>query len=401
MRVNTGGILAPQDVVGRDAFIESLWRTLERQGIVLVAERRMGKTSILIKMKAEPPPDTLVLMSDVEGASRVAEFIELLLREIGRHLGTATKVATWFDKLKQDLGGTEVGGWVKLPAAAAQSWKAHLARLLGDLATNHPQRLVLVWDELPWMLQKVAAAEGPAMVVDLLDVLRSQRQKHRNLRMVYTGSIGLHHVARGLHEGGPVGAPLNDLRTIEVPPLDREHAAGLALSLLHGEGLQMDEPEAVAAAIAGAVEGIPYFVQHIVAGLADRRQRVTRERVEQQVAEALTDPQDPWNLEHYRQRMGEYYGAQAGLARAVLNQLAEFDSLTLGELHERLRVSFQGNTEADRKSLEGDREPLRSLLKRLQRDHYLRQEASGAYAFRFAILRRWWRLDLDMDRDME
>ena len=38
-------------------------------GVVLVAERRMGKTSIIRKMKAEPQPDTLVLLSDVEGIS--------------------------------------------------------------------------------------------------------------------------------------------------------------------------------------------------------------------------------------------------------------------------------------------------------------------------------------------
>ncbi|BAZ14493.1 hypothetical protein NIES4071_63370 [Calothrix sp. NIES-4071] len=54
MKANPGGQVAPSDVVGRDSLISSFWDILERQSLVLSAERRMGKTCIIKKMQAEP-----------------------------------------------------------------------------------------------------------------------------------------------------------------------------------------------------------------------------------------------------------------------------------------------------------------------------------------------------------
>jgi hypothetical protein len=47
MRTNPGGGLAPEEVVGRDALIADLWDKLERHSVMMTAERRMGKTSVL------------------------------------------------------------------------------------------------------------------------------------------------------------------------------------------------------------------------------------------------------------------------------------------------------------------------------------------------------------------
>jgi len=76
--------------------------------------------------------------------------------------------------------------------------------------------------------------------------------------------------------------------------------------------------------------------------------------------------------------------------------VVESSPLDLGELHDRLKVSFQPDNEVSRGIVEGDREMLRTLVKLMQRDHYLRQEEDGAYAFRFDLIRRWWRLDLGL-----
>ena len=53
MRTNPGGGLAPEEVVGRDALIADLWDKLERHSVMMTAERRMGKTSVLRKMLAQ------------------------------------------------------------------------------------------------------------------------------------------------------------------------------------------------------------------------------------------------------------------------------------------------------------------------------------------------------------
>ncbi len=175
MKANPGGLVSPQNVIGRERFIERLWATLSQVGVIMVSERRMGKTSIINKMAAEVPQDSLVLFSDVEGVSRAHEFVETLISDMHSYQNTATKTATHVKTFWESIGGTEIGGVLRLPQAAVPHWKTHLAKVLNNFVKHQDRRVVFIWDELPWMLQKIVRAEGQAAVVDLLDVLRAQR----------------------------------------------------------------------------------------------------------------------------------------------------------------------------------------------------------------------------------
>jgi hypothetical protein len=78
---------------------------------------------------------------------------------------------------------------------------------------------------------------------EVLDVLRSIRQSITGIRMVYTGSIGLHHVLDELRGGGEVShAPMNDMDRLDVPPLERADAIDLAQRIIAGESLPADAP---------------------------------------------------------------------------------------------------------------------------------------------------------------
>ncbi len=46
MKANPGGQVAPSDVVGRDSLISNFWDIIERQSLVLSAERRMGTSKL-------------------------------------------------------------------------------------------------------------------------------------------------------------------------------------------------------------------------------------------------------------------------------------------------------------------------------------------------------------------
>lgn len=391
MKANPGGAVSPENVMGRDRLIERLWATLKHQSLVLVAERRMGKTCIIKKMEAQPPNGITIQVRDVGGVSSPIEFVERVAEDVEKHLKLFQKTATKAKEFWASLGGTQILG-VKLPTTAAPHWKALLERILGDLAQHGDRQVILCWDELPWMLQKIARSEGETVVMDLLDTLRGLRQTHANLRMIYTGSIGLHHVVTALREEGYVNSPVNDMRTVEVPPLDDGHAEALAKALIQGEGLTSSAPDETAAIIAKRVDAIPFYIHHVVAAMADRGQAATPEIAETIVAEALANAQD-WDLEHFRSRLGAYYGERAEVVRALLDQLAETEPLVLDELHERLKLNLSRLGTNAQRMVEGDREALRTLLKLMQRDHYLRQDQDGGYRFRFGLIRRWWRLD--------
>ena len=66
------------------------------------------------------------------------------------------------------------------------------------------------------MLDNIKQDSGEKVAMEVLDTLRSLRQMSGNqspskLRMVFTGSIGLHHVISSLKQAGYANAPTNDL----------------------------------------------------------------------------------------------------------------------------------------------------------------------------------------------
>ena len=46
--------VGPKNVVGREKLIEKIWKKLETRSLQFTAERRVGKTTVMTKMDAEP-----------------------------------------------------------------------------------------------------------------------------------------------------------------------------------------------------------------------------------------------------------------------------------------------------------------------------------------------------------
>lgn len=396
MKANPGGSIAAEDIVGRDHLVERLWQTLSRQSLVLVAERRMGKSCVIKKLQAEKPAGVLTFVRDVENVATPLEFVERIYHDVEEHLSRRQKTAGRTRRLLQEVAGTEIAGLIKLPTAAAPHWKSLLEKLIEDVTENQDRTVVLFWDEFPWMLQKIKRTSGEAVAMDVLDSLRCLRQTHDSLRMVYTGSIGLHHVTSALVEAGHTHGPLNDMRIVEVPSLSEPDARFLAAELLRGEGLRSEDLDETADCIATEVDCIPYYIHSVVATLKDRGEVVDTGRIKQFVSEALVDPQDQWNLQHYQDRLPDYYGAdRVPVVLSLLDQLAAAcGPLTFDELLSSLSIHVSiDEGKAARRILTGDSELLRQMLMLLQRDHYIQQSSDdGAYTFRFPLIKRWWRL---------
>ena len=54
MKANPGGQIDFKAVIGRERLIQVLWETVEQQSLVITAERRIGKTTVIKKMRHEP-----------------------------------------------------------------------------------------------------------------------------------------------------------------------------------------------------------------------------------------------------------------------------------------------------------------------------------------------------------
>lgn len=385
MKANPGGQIAPSEVIGRDAFIQRLWRVLQRQSLVLCAERRMGKTCIIKKMVAEVPQDKLPIYRDLEGIRTPLEFVETVFHDVKSYLSGLKRTAERARKLLTQLSGTEVGDVVRFPDVVAHHWKNLLTSTIEDLVEHQDRTVIFFWDEVPLMLYNIKHRNSENEAMEVLDTLRSLRQMHSDLRMVFTGSIGLHNVITSLKRMGYSNDPTNDMRTVDVPSLLPDDAQKLARLLLEGESIQTDNSQATAQAIAAAVDGIPHYIHHIIDEMVERSDKGNAAIVEEIVDACLTDPLDCWHMRHYLERIDTYYTPEErplvlGLLDilAVSTQPLPFDDL-LNLLKSQMKTE--------------DSEMARNMLMLLQRDHYVIREIDGAFRFCFPLIQRWWRLE--------
>jgi len=389
MKANPGGHIDPQEVIGRDEIIDRIWDTLERQSIRMNAERRIGKTTIINKLKFEPRSGWAPIFQDLEQYHTAPEFVMAVFRAVERFLSLRQRTAGHAKALLATLGGTEVRGVVKLPARIDLPWKEILSSTVHDLVEERgkqAERTLFLWDEVPFMLANINDREGEPVAMEVLDALRGLRQTYggRGLRMVLTGSIGLHHVITALKRRNYANAPLNDTFPVEVPPLDIAAARELAIRLIEGENIHTESRRQTAGAIAEAADRFPFYIHHIVKALKQSGMDGTPDSVEQVVSAHLVDASDPWELNHYRERIPVYYGQ--GSEQAVLGILDATAVRSEATTVDDLLAELKGTGTLD------DRERLIDLLRLIEQDHYLARDAGGRLRFKFPLLQRWWKL---------
>ncbi|HEX7289922.1 MAG TPA: hypothetical protein VF250_02235 [Conexibacter sp.] len=385
LRVNPGGDLTPGQVVGRDPFVASLWDAIRRQSVVLTAERRMGKTSVLRKMVAEPAAGTFPIMRTLQWMTSPEEWVRGLLADTERALPGLLRRSLGERLSRAGVKRIDISHFgVEFEPTSNQGWKDVAGDTFAVLDREPDVSIVLLWDELPHMVAAVRDNRGPLVARELLDTLRALRETYCRVRMVFSGSLGLHHVVNGLRPHGGMWAPAHDMLLLDLPPLDAGDATYLAGELLRNERLRCDDRAEAAAAIADEVDGAPYYVHHVVHQLRGRQRSrrcgaIEPALVRTVVEQALRDPLDPWQLQHYVDRVDAYYGPDADTVKAVLDVLAVAGGpLTLEQLHSQIAAHL----------VPPSRERLRDLLVLVCKDHYL--TGGPAYAFRLSLVRRAW-----------
>lgn len=381
MRANPGGVIEPTSVVGRDELIDEIWRILETRHLQILSDRRYGKSCVIQKMAAEPRPGWTAVYTDLESERTPLGFVEVVYAQIAPLLSRRQRTATRLLQMVRDLSGLEVHG-LKLPPALGADWMRLLQAVFQDLEEHLDGNLVFFWDEVPYMLQNVRDDVGEEAARQLLDALRAIRQTSRRTRMVFTGSIGLHHVLSSLVQSGrSAQAPTNDMAEIYVAPLTLEDAIHLARMLFVGESLPVADLQATAVQLAEGVGGVPYYVHHVV-DAARHVGRIDPAAVDEIIDRSIRSPSDPWNLAHYRKRLRIYYGAREALALEVLDTVARAD-------HPIPRLELVDLVIA--KEAASDSEDVLAMLRLLQLDHYLVRDDEGSFRFASTIVARWWR----------
>ena len=155
MQINPGGRLDIQDVIGRDNEIDRYWGVLKRQGLVISAERRIGKTHIVLKMRDECQSGYLPFYQDLEAVHSIVDLIRsihnIIQQSSTRSPGFKTRLAKWSHLIPKKVAG------IDLPTADSM-WRDLLAKAFDDLISIADNRIVLMlWDEFPLMGGSIVA----------------------------------------------------------------------------------------------------------------------------------------------------------------------------------------------------------------------------------------------------
>jgi hypothetical protein len=372
MSLVVGGIVRPENVVGRVRDVSEVMASLTASGAVLVGDRRHGKTSLARVVQAAAVADGAVVVAASAERETYGEFVAALATELGR------LQPLWAQEMAKLRISLTAG-----PLKVERDGRA--AAALDDLLDRTVEgaggrRVVLFIDEVTILARNLERHERGAGD-NFLHVLRRFRQKHGTaVATVLSGSIGFHHVSPD------APSTVNDIRKIPVGPIRSDHAAYLAECLLLGGGVEASGRQAVSEAIAAAAENIPYYIQHLVAATLafwrNSRALPQPDEVSHFVERAIEDPTDPWDLKHYRNRLGDYYGAASPSIGKLLDIYAHAPlPLTIDETLTRLRS--EGNSLADHAELV-------ALVERLELDHYLTR-TGDANRFASVLVQRAWR----------
>jgi hypothetical protein len=373
MSLVVGGIVQPENVVGRVRDVAEVMQSLNGSGAVLVGDRRHGKTSLARVVQRDARLAGAVVVAVSAERETYGEFVAALATELGQ------LEPLWAQEMAK-LRITLTAGPLKVERDVRSA--AALDELLDRVVARAGGRQVVLFVDEVTILARNLERHDRGAGDNFLHVLRRFRQKHGTaVATVLSGSIGFHHVSPD------APSTVNDIRKIVVGPIRADHAAYLAECLLLGERVPAEGRKDVAEAIADGAENIPYYIQHLVAAaLRSWRNSQTPlrpEAIPHLVDEAIENPTDPWDLKHYRNRLRDYYGADANKIGKLLDIYANADAaLSIDDTFMRLQSEGSAIT---------DRAELVALIERLELDHYL-SRSRDADRFASPLLQRAWRM---------
>jgi hypothetical protein len=145
-------------------------------------------------------------------------------------------------------------------------------------------------------------------------------------------------------------------------------------------------------------DGVPFYIHAVCSKLGEFDGPVDVERIEQTVRQQLSSDQDPWEMEHFRERLSIYYKGtiddvtgkplrNEDIARTILDHMATVtEPQSIDQVWDVVKSNFQIT----------DRNHIVKLLGSLALDHYLVHDSDSndkkRYLFRFPLIQRWWKL---------
>ena len=315
MRNIIGQAVVGDDLYGRDYELARLWEHFDQgEHVLMLAPRRVGKTSLMLELHRAPRENWHVINVDVEGGDGPEDCVAAMIAALAADSRYRTRFESipFSSTIKSVLEGlsanVDIGVLrVELKRAIGHEWD-RVAAQMQDRLINLPQgggKLLIILDELPILVSRMLRDDRRSDADLLLARLRQWRQEPTLRGMVHTlvgGSIGL----EGILRRAGLSASINDLVPFRVDPWDRPTAGQFLLELGHDIDFPLGD-ESVARILDLLVDPVPYHVQLFVSALRHAcrgdASLVSAATIDRCFNEQLAGESGTAHLDHYEKRL--------------------------------------------------------------------------------------------------
>ena len=387
MAINTiiGQAARGKDYFPRPDITDEILRKLGAgDNVLLVAPRRVGKSSIMLNLLDNPPPQFRAIYYISESVNDENEFYKKLLHHIWEKISGIQKYKsiwkTWAKEFSAYIESIGPDG-IKFRQNSSLDYYEELKKFLK--AVPQDERIVVFIDEFSSTVENIIKDVGERAAIHFLELKRSLRQEPEiqgKLCFVYAGSIGLENIVGRINSINLV----NDLAPVNVPPLNKTEAKELTDKILKGSGIAF--ADGAFEYLCSVIEWlIPYYFQitldesHKILS-AQNAAVITNDVIDESVKNAL---RHRIYFEHWFTRLrSAYHGNDFTFIKNLLNQIADKRALSSSEI---IDLAFKYGLEDSRNN----------LVNTLKHDGYINNnDDPKVYRFNSYLLREWWNANI-------
>lgn len=386
MKLTIGNPVVGDDFFDRELEQRQIWRKLESNHLLMLAPRRIGKTSLIYRLcQNSQEHGVFSLHCSLAGCEDERDCVKEIFKALHILHTTGQKTGQLLDSIKSlKIAGTGID----FANDKADNWRAAGEEIGTALAASEGNWLICV-DELPVFIVKLLqqGEAGRQRARTFLYWLRELRQTHfQRIKWLLAGSIGLDTMTARLR----IGDAINDLEPFKLDAFSPDSAKRFLAELAHSYELPLDS-----ATIDHLLERIgwpvPYYLQlmfsHLRDAYLDEKTQPSPAAVNA-VFDKLLGQSYRVHFDYWRQRLDDELGQpEAGYACRILDLICAVpEGMTSNALTQALQTQIADADARDRM--------LRHLLQILENDGYLVRHNTSRYAYRLEWLRMYWLKEL-------
>lgn len=378
MKNIVGQAVRGKDFWDRKSELAKIWQAIENgTHPLLVAPRRVGKTSIMYKILDEPKDDYAVVYVNTESADSENDFWHKLFNALmDEEFKNKNKLVlkSFYTSLKTiSIKKISTSG-IEFDDGKVLDYAEAFEELIKEIDSD--KKLIIMMDEFAQTIENIIKYASIREAESLLKTHRALRQNPKissKVTFIYAGSIGLESVVAKLD----AMKFINDLNSIKVTPLSKDEAIEFSRSLYP---LIRDDEVSY---LLGCIEWlIPFYIQLIIQEIhticfEKSLHVISKETIDQAIERALDHRN---HFEHWLARIKSAFEKdEFKFAKEILNSLSDQGTLESKEI----------SNLAVKHALEDDQ--AKEIIHALVYDGYINNDHNPKiYRFNSPILKLWW-----------